>query len=445
MRNRLFNLLDELQASYWYIPSVMATIAVVGAILAITLDQRFGFTIAEIIPISSDPAGTRLMMSSLAGSVLGIAATSFSITIVAMTLASQQFGPRLLDNFMRDRGNQIVLGIFIAVPSYCLVVLWGIQGTEGAYFVPQLSVTIGVILGAFSFGALIYFIHHTAESIRVSNILNRVAQDMLSKADELYPSGTGIGVDEPPTSLQKRIPLAFKENSVTVLAEDNGYIQGIDIDRLFNLAKDNELLIKLLYNPGDYVTQGMPTAQIYPMNKATKEIAAEVIETVLLTAERSHNQDLGFMFRKMAETGIRALSPGVNDPYTATMSIDHLGAMLSRIVVHGLPSPYRMDEDDMLRLILPEITLETLLRISFEQMRFYAASDLTVITHLLTVLGIVAKNAHRAEDKAIIAKHIERTKTYLDAFDEAKWDVAFGREAYIKAIENLESTPEVVL
>ena len=107
--------------------------------------------------------------------------------MLTLQLASSQFGPQLLRDFMRDRGNQIVLGTFIAT-SYCLLVLRTVRGTEGSSFVPHISVAFGVLLALASIAVLIYFIHHVANGIRIETLLTELAAETRAAIDRL--SGT---------------------------------------------------------------------------------------------------------------------------------------------------------------------------------------------------------------------------------------------------------------
>ena len=172
MRIWLDNKWDELRTSFWFVPSVMAAAAVVLSLATIHLDKAtiYDNWIATLgWTFTRGPEGSRAVLSTVAGSMMTIASVTFSITIVALQLASSQFGPRLLRNFMRDRGNQVAMGTFIATFTYCLLILRTINGTQGEQFVPHISVTVGLLLALFSLGVLIYFIHHAAESIQAEN------------------------------------------------------------------------------------------------------------------------------------------------------------------------------------------------------------------------------------------------------------------------------------
>jgi uncharacterized membrane protein len=176
----LYTRWDRLRSSYWFIPSVMALIAISLSFATIAADTKFrDDMLREQGWIYTGGAeGARAVLSVIAGSIITVAGTTFSITIASLSLASAQFGPRLLHNFMRDTGNQVVLGTFISTFLYCLLVLRTIRGLEDNTYVPHLSVTLGVALAVASLGVLIYFIHHVAESIQVAHIIHVVGAEL---------------------------------------------------------------------------------------------------------------------------------------------------------------------------------------------------------------------------------------------------------------------------
>lgn len=445
MRTRLINYLDTLRANYWFLPSLLAVGALILAFVVVYIDQGYGTVyqpLIEQLPISRDPSGARDMMAAIVGAIISVAGVSFSITIVAMTLAAQQFGPRLLDNFMRDRANQLVLGVFVAVPLYCLVVLWAIQGTDGDLFVPHLAILIGVILGGVSMAALIFFIHHVAESIRVSRIIDRVGDDMQRRISTLDDKPGAAGIDEVDGDLSDQIPANFHEEAAVVRANENGYLLSVNEAGLLNLAKEKNLLIKQLHRPGDFITFGGELVLVWPGNKIDDDLSNRVNGLFALDVERSEIQDMDFLFHKLSEIAMRAMSPGINDPHTAMMCIDRLGAGLAQIGLKDLPSPYRYDDDDTLRVVVRVITFDVLAYTAFSQIRHYASQDLDVLTHMLVVMERVARQIQSQADNetalAVMRDHIELTGYHIENLDSKRWNMSRAQMAYRSALAALE-------
>ena len=190
---RLFSLWGRLHASFWFLPAAMSGIAVALSFVLVQVDAWLGVEAVRNFDLlyTFGPEGARAILSVIASSMITVASLIFSITMLTLQLASSQFGPRVLRNFMRDRSNQIVLGTFIATFLYCLLVLRTVRGTEQSSFVPHLSVAFGALLAVASVSVLIYFIHHIATSIRIETLLADLAAETRSAVDRLYPERMG--------------------------------------------------------------------------------------------------------------------------------------------------------------------------------------------------------------------------------------------------------------
>ena len=251
---RLLAIWDRLHTSFWFLPTLM-TIAAIG--LSFALVAIDGMVKDEVYRQISwvylfGPEGARAILSAIASSMITVAGLTFSITMLTLQLASSQFGPRLLRNFMSDRGNQIVLGTFISTFVYCLLVLRTIKGVEGSSFVPHVSVAIGVVLALASLAVLIYFIHHTAHSIRIELVLARLAEETHEAIDRLYPEK--LGNDAAPA---QEGPDAFPPDGTTactLLADRSGYVQFVDAETLMSLAGEHDLVVRVGVLPGTFVT-----------------------------------------------------------------------------------------------------------------------------------------------------------------------------------------------
>jgi uncharacterized membrane protein len=234
---------EYLRGTYWAVPSAMAMAAVVLSFGMIQLDEAVTAALLDRLSwvYTGGPEGARAVLSTIAGSMITVAGVTFSITIVALTLASQQFGPRLLRNFLRDLGNQIVLGTFVSTFLYCLLVLRTIRGTDDSEFVPHLAVTLGVVLAMLSLGVLIFFIHHVATSIQASRIIAKVASDLEVAANQLFPDRLGhADTDVAEEADPAAIVSAGTGDSRTVHATMAGYVQAIDGERLMDRPQSTE-------------------------------------------------------------------------------------------------------------------------------------------------------------------------------------------------------------
>jgi uncharacterized membrane protein len=330
MRARLLRLSNDLRESYWFVPTLMAMSALLLALAMVYVDSHFGTTWMDRLPwlYAARPDGARSLLSSIGGSMIGVAGTTFSVTIAAVVYASGQYGPRLLSNFMSDRGNQVTLGTFIATFVYSLVVLRTIRsaGESGAgapAFVPQLALLIGLILVLCSIAVLIFFIHHVPMRIHINNVIERIGDRLIEEIDSRFPVFVGVPLVE--QADDPRIPSAFRENATTadyerrapVRAKDTGYIQLIDESTLLEAARHHDLVIRLQYQSGHFTHKGSVLLEAWPAERCDEDAASALRGAFAIGSRRTALQDLRFLIDELVEIAARALSPGVNDPFTA--------------------------------------------------------------------------------------------------------------------------------
>ena len=347
------------------------------------------------------PEGARNVLATIAGSTITVAGTVFSITIVALTLASSQFGPRLLRNFMNDRWTQIVLGVFVSTFLYSVLILRTIRGTDSTSFVPLLSITCGVVFAVTSVFFLIFFIHHVPTSILAENLIGRVARELVENIKEACPTSTTNGPRKTNADFANRLPTDFESTCWPIKAEESGYLQGIDYEGLRTFAVENKGFLKLNRRCGDFVAEGSTLAWFHP--------------TVPLKLEKFHNaffyglhrtptQDLEYSIDQLVEVALRALSPGINDPFTALSCLEWLGVAITHIAKRDLPHGcYEVDQ----RIVLQtkELLFNGIVDSAFTQIRQSAQSNSFVLVRMLDILERIGLETSRPEDKAKFLEH----------------------------------------
>jgi uncharacterized membrane protein len=331
---------DYLRGTYWAVPSAMAAAAVVLSVGIIQLDKAVTADLLDRLSwvYTGGPEGARAVLSTIAGSMITVAGVTFSMTIVALTLASQQFGPRLLRNFLRDLGNQIVLGTFVSTFLYCLLVLRTIRGADDSEFVPHLAVTLGVLLAMLSLGVLIFFIHHVATSIQASRIIAKVASDLEAAANHLFPERMGqadanAGDEASPTASVSTGP----GESRTVRSTMAGYVQAIDGERLMAVAREQDVTLRLRIRPGDFVRTDTVLMTVCAASFDGDWTDEPLQSVVIIGVERTGTQDIELFINQLVELAVRALSPGINDPATARSCIDRLEQALCDLAFRRFP------------------------------------------------------------------------------------------------------------
>ncbi len=408
----LLQILRDFRASYWFLPSVMVVLAILLGAGMVWLDTGPASGLIEAIGWyqQSKPEGAREVLSAIAGSMITVAGVVFSITIVAISFAANQYGPRVLTNFMSDRGNQVTLGTFIATFVYAIVVLRTIQGGDSE-FVPQLAIMVAMLLALCSIIVLIYFIHHVPESIHINTITAQVGRLLISSIEKQFPACLGDPPDqsdEQRKTFERKAELAFGDDGgVSIECKKDGYLQALDDEQLIATACEHDLLIRLERMPGQFLFRGRSLARATPASRVTDEVAGELRGSWSVGSSRTPDQDLLFLIDELVEIAARALSTGVNDPYTAMTCTDWLTAAAAEMARRQPPSHYRLDKKGVLRVISPAGDFELHLDRGFGRLRPYAAADVNAGSHFLCCLASLAGQCRSTEQIDVLAAEAE--------------------------------------
>lgn len=396
---------ESLRTSYWFLPAVLGLSAIVASVLTVELDHLLHEHAAWQVDwrYTGGPEGARAVLATIAGSMITVAGVVFSITIVALSLASAQFGPRLLRNFIRDRRNQFVLGTFTATFLYCLLILRTVRGVDHERFVPGVSVTFGILLAIINLGVLIYFIHHVAVSIQAAAVVQAVTEELYDAINRLWPEECSR--DEPPAG--ESLPLRPENEAAMVVAGASGYVDVIDDEALVRLAKDADLVIRLTRRAGHFAIKGTRVALVWPRERVDEDVTKRINKAFVFASQRTPFQDVEFAIDQLVEVAVRALSPGVNDPFTALNCIDRLGETLGQLARRPVPSSLRFDDVERLRVMTYPADYRAIVDAAFNQIRQYGESCAAVLIRLLETLNAVAGLAHREGDRDALFHHAE--------------------------------------
>lgn len=450
LQARIASLWDQARHSYWFVPSILVLAAFLLSFLTLEIDRALadaGFRQITGWFYTGSAQGARQLLAAIASSMIGVAGTVFSITIVALTLAANQFGPRLLRNFMRDLGNQIVLGTFLATFLYCLLILRQVHGEEGgdySRFVPQISISIAVLLAIVSLGVLIFFIHHIAQSIQAPTVIAAIAADLKEVIDDLYPEPIG---DTPPDALQHRaelesqLPARLDQDSVEILAGHAGYLQRIEAEPLLKEAQRGDLIVRVDRRPGQFLLAHDVVMHAWPAARVVDGVRESLSQTFSIASQRSHTQDVEFGVDQLVEIALLGLSPGVNDPFTAIMCIDRLAETLSHFAQRAIPSPYREDNDGRLRVIAYPMELPKIIDAAFNQIRQNSSRSLATMIRLLEAFERIGTHLPDEDSRACLRQQADMVyQTMGTGFEEH--DRRSVVQAYQAAIATIDQTLE---
>jgi len=387
---RLRQIWHYLWASLWFLPSVLVLAAVLLAVILVDLGTRLDSEALQAWPrlFGAGAAGSRAMLQVIATSMITVAGVVFSITIAALAQASSQYSSRVLRKFMSDRTNQLVLGVFVSIFVYCLVVLRTIRGGDEGAFVPSLAVLGGIILAFVGIGFLIYFIHHIATSVQAAYIIAGVAGETRHAVDHLFPERLG---EEPAEDVVEPVPALLEDRTAfPVPARHTGYIQSVDIDALLAFARERQLVVRMEQGIGDFAIEDVTLVSLLPRGSSKLMVDTATIEQLnaayAVGRQRTIVQDAAFGIRQIVDVAVRALSPGINDTTTAVLCVDHLAAILVRLAQRHLESPYRYERTE-LRVIACGSTFADLLSGAFDEIRRNGAGHVTVSDRLIQALN----------------------------------------------------------
>lgn len=388
--------IDYVRTSFWAIPALLLLAAALLAALTLWLD------IVILPPVDfgafdwlnpSEMQGVAELLGTTAAAVLGVAGVTFSITIASLTLASQQFGPRLIRNFTQDRFTQTVLGFFIATFFYCMLSMQlGSVVLTDSYSPLSTLVTV-LVLTIVDLLLLVLFIHHICKAIQAETIIFDVADEMRRRAISLLPLELGEAPEEDHKALTA-LDADLKARGDDVRATSDGYVRAIDYTALLKYADKHEQTIGVAQRAGDYVLKGSLLAKVVGAQRPD-DLDAVLNDLIVIGRSRNPRQDLEFSIRQLVEIALRALSPGINDPFTAITCVNHLGTLINMVSTRAIPARSWVNEAGDIRLLVKTTTFEGLVEAAFNQIRQEASSHVDVTVRLLDVLHeliLLAKN-----------------------------------------------------
>ncbi len=389
---RLLTIWENVRTSLWALPVVMILVAALAALVAVGIPIRTGGDPVWFL-YSGAAKDAPDFLSNLVSAMITLATLAISITMVVLTLAAQQLGPRLIRIFMSDLRTQAMLGLFVATVVYLLMVMRSVYGDN----VPNLAVTIGTVLVVLSAVMLLVFVHHLARSIVADNVIQNVGTEIDRGASRLLPDkNDSENIDQPWPSGQ----------SADLKPVCEGYIQAIDYDAIVDAARENDAVVELDVRPGHLLIAGLAAGRVWPPDAARDGLTRAVERGLIVGRERTSVQDLEFAIRQLVEVGARALSPGVNDPYTAIVTIDRLALSLAHIMKRGSPREQWCDPDGKLRLIVHASQFDGLLDESFNMMRQYGEGSAAVLIRIAERLSDLERLGNEGQRKSI-RRHLD--------------------------------------
>jgi uncharacterized membrane protein len=403
---------EALRTNLWLVP-VLETVAIVVLFaLTYTVDRAAydGLVRLPSWVLSGTADVARVLLATVAASIITVIGIVFSITIVALTLASTQFGPRMLRNFVRDPGTQLCLGTFVASFCYAMVALVSVGGGPHGDFVPHLSITVTLVLTLFDVAVLIYFLNHIATMIQLPVMIANIATTIVDEVAAMErASSFGVGASRGPS--HQELLARFAESGAPIRTPRSGYLQVIRHDVLVNIAAKANAVVQLPHRPGHFMVAGQVIAWVWP-----PEAAGSVEERLALGhvagAYRTLAQDISFGLDQLVEIALRALSPAVNDTFTGMTCVDWIADCLCRISSTWRPQRIRRDREGNIRVIAFQPDFVRLIERTFDTIRQAAVGMPAIMIRQLDALAkIIDQVPNRIHRTALIrqAEAIQRS------------------------------------
>lgn len=431
---------SNLRSSFWFLPTLILAGSILLAVGLIEVDATGTRQWTERWPrvFGAGADGARGMLSTIAGSMMTVVGVTFSMTLVTLTLASSQYTSRILRNFMRDRVTQVVLGVFAGIFIFCLIVLRTIRGGDEGGFVPNLAVSVGVVMAIGGIGVLIFFIHHIASSIQASSIIASVAEETLLAVDRLFPGRLGHEASDDESD---EAPLPHSGHRwQAILAHESGYIQSVDSAAFLRLAGEHQTVLRMEYGIGDFVVQETRLASLALDNPPDEAICAEVQSAYSINRYRTVEQDVSFGIRQLVDIALRALSSGINDTTTAVTCLDYLTVILARVGTRSIPSRYR-SKDGELRVIAHGPTFASLVDESFDQIRASAGDNIAILLRTLDALQTLGGLTPCDRRRRVLRDHLGRTAEVADRTIQSPSDRTRFEKRLAQLAKELEADP----
>jgi uncharacterized membrane protein len=391
---------EALRTTFWFVPTVLVLVAAIVFVVSFAIDVAAYYHHLRLpfwLHLGSADAG-RDVLIAIAAAIITTVGVVFSVTILALTLASQQFGPRMMRNFVRDVGNQFTLGIFVASFVYSVLALGSISSYPHPHFVPHLCIAVAEVLLLLDLAVLIYFINHIASSIQLPAVIAGIAHDLDVAIDNEFPEYD----DEPePEAVDSARDVrinqqqsddllgALEQRGGVVLAAKSGYLQFVGYAQLTKIARLLDATIRLDYRPGHFIVAGQPIAKVFPQG-AAKQVEEALAKSHVTGPHRTLMQDPVFAIDQLVEIAIRALSPAVNDTFTALTCLDWLSEGLCRLSQRELTNDIFRDEDGRIRLVSASWSYERMIGRAFDKIRQAAVGMPAVLIRMLDSIFVVA-------------------------------------------------------
>lgn len=442
---------DALRDKLWFIPSLFCIAALVLAVITLQIDHRLEFGNDTPTPLQTTGASARIVLGALIGALVTVVGLAFSLTMLSVSQTSSQYGPRLIRLVFDSNVTQYILGLFLGTIVFCMVVLRSIRDLDssGSMFTPNISILMGELLGAASLFGLLKLTDHMSLCMRAETLIHGIYQDLISSANRLFPE---IDTRRNRSQLDLASTDGWEsiDDKLSLRSKHSGYLQAIDLPAMMQMAEKHLNRIDVLKRPGDFVYAGEALANFeispnhapHDSDNLEEELGTRYRVFFLKGTVRTPRQDIEAGVLELVEAGVRALSPGVNDPMTAINVVDYISSFMRYIANRKWPQSVLLDSQSNPRIRVRNATFCSVLNAGFDQLRQNAATSVAVYCRLLEGLAAIAQSVNRPEDLCAVRRQAEMVLRQAQAAIQEEDDLADIRERgnhVTQALENARS------
>lgn len=391
--NALFSRIVRLRQRFWLLPATGIGVALLAGLGLPRVDDALRVD-PGVFGISNVDAA-RTVLATIATVTVSVAGITFSVTVVALQLASQQLGPRVLRTFQADRLNQAVLALFLGTAVYALVLTSQLSAPGDR--IPEISIALASAAAVAAFALFVAFIHNIITSLQASTVIARITDDARAAVEHRYPNGIGAPPDDPAAAMDVVSRRQEGGRSIPVRATAGGYLTAVRAQTAFEAAAEVEGILVQHAVLGEFVVSGTLLGELVACGDHDGDleaVATRARDAFVLARERTIPYDVGFPIRQLADMALRALSPSLNDPTTAENAMGAITGALVDFAQSDHVEHVRIDDAGEPRLLAAAPGFDDLVKVGFEQVRLAAAGHTVLCRRLLTWLEHLEHVAH---------------------------------------------------
>jgi uncharacterized membrane protein len=435
MRALSLKLFDSLLRNFWFLPGFMMACAIGLYLIANTFNASDWVTVLQHngVVYSGSVQTARTILTVVAETMVAIASLAFATVAVVLTLATSQFGHRLIHSFMRDKPTQFAFGVFVSTFIYALLVLYGSGGKAP---LPALSISIAFYLAIIAGFTLIYFTNHIAQMIAAPAIIGEVGDEMDAVIERTWPEQPAPAAQSARAADLRDLETRLRQDGADVTSGRQGYLQTLDTTGLVEAAAERDAAVTLSHRTGGYVFEGSLIARVLPVACAV-ELGPKIRESMVLGGHRTSVQDLRFAFNQLAEIAVRAMSPALNDPFTALDCVNRIGAGLAGLARRAEPSPWQYDSAGKPRVLIDPVDFDEAVGVALMPIRNYSRDSVIVTLRLLGTLAELAPLLRTDKQRRAVGRESALIRRGADTGLIEDYDRARAETAYRRVLERL--------